>query len=133
MYKKGVSEVVTAILLILLSIAAVIIVWAVVKPLVEKPASQAQTDCVTVDLEIIGNTSDSVIVKRKPGAGDLTGLKIVITNSTGATPYDCDGAIKELETKTCSVDFNGDVSKIEAYAKVGDGETLCPNPATMNL
>ena len=135
MNRKGISEVVTVILIILLSVAAIIIVWQVVKPLIERPASSAQTDCVTVSLEITSasKAAGTVIVKRSPGAGDLTAIEVVTYDSAGSVAYECpSSAIAELASKTCDVSGTGNSAtgtwtKAEAYAKVGDDKTLCPN------
>jgi len=80
MFKRGISDLVTAILIILLVLGAVAIVWAVVRPTVSESAGQITTECVTLSLEITGvnTTSEKVSVKRGAGAADLTKIKVVV-------------------------------------------------------
>jgi len=83
MNKRGISDLVTAILIILLVLGAVAIVWYVVRPMIGESAGQITTGAVTTDLTIIGvdATADVVTVKRNTGAGNLVGVKFVLTKS----------------------------------------------------
>ena len=63
MNKKAQSQIITTVLIILLVLAAIVIVWQVVRNTVETGASgiDEATDCLTIDLEILGNNSLSSI------------------------------------------------------------------------
>lgn len=80
MKKRGVSAVVATILIILLVIVGVSILWAAVRPTLEKTTEQISADCITLDLEITGcNTAEeTVTVKRNIGEGDLGGIKLIV-------------------------------------------------------
>jgi len=104
MNKRGISDLVTAILIILLVLGAVAIVWYVVRPMIGESAGQITTGAVTTDLTIIGvdATADVVTVKRNTGAGNLVGVKFVLTKSGEETKVieKSVTGFDELETQT---------------------------------
>lgn len=85
--KKGLSEVVTAILIVLLAVAAVIIVWAVIRPMIQGSSSQVQTSCVTLDVEIVAvdETGNDITLRRNVGDGELHSLVFTFETATGTT------------------------------------------------
>lgn len=105
--KRGLSPVVANVLIILLVIAAVAIVWAVVRPAIEDTGEQigTGTDCITLDFEILScDSTGNVVVRRNAGgpvdlvnfrlSGDLgaahsstTGLGEVATSSLAANTF----------------------------------------------
>lgn len=64
--KKGLAEIITVILIILLSLAAIVIIWQVIKPLIYKTTSQVSLSCTTgVELTIrSANCSGNVMTVR---------------------------------------------------------------------
>ena len=135
--KKGVSEVVANVLIVLLVIVGVAVIWSVVKPTIDKSAKGIETGtaCTGVSLEVVscaqGDTTNDwdVVVKRNTGAGELTGLKLIFEDATEATSVVDAGAITgfdELETQTFSNLDDGTIvaTKVNVAAVVG-GE-LCP-------
>ena len=96
--KRGVSEVITAVLLILLVIAAIAIIWAVVINFIGDTSSniEGQADCITTTLELsevkYNSTSDalSARVKRTGTEGTVSSLKFLVegttANMTGTIP-----------------------------------------------
>ena len=56
MDKKGVSQIITTILIILLVLAAIVIVWQAIKGTISKAAKGISADCITLDLEISSMT-----------------------------------------------------------------------------
>ena len=82
MKKRGVSAVVATILIILLVIVGVSILWAAVRPTLEKTTEQISADCITLDLEITGCDPsagvETITVKRNIGEGDLGGIKLIV-------------------------------------------------------
>jgi len=102
--KKAQSQIITTVLIILLVLAAIVIVWQVVRSTVETGSQgiTSGTDCMTIDLEILGNTSSNEIsVHRKVGAGDLIGIKVLM-NGTVVTPSADASDLIELGTKSIS-------------------------------
>src|SRR3989344_7320254 len=83
--KRGLSEVVTTVLLILLIFAASIIIWAFVRTSVYKGSGEIDPDIITTNFRIPAQsivTSDdgnlSFVLKRNAGEGDLNGVTIVL-------------------------------------------------------
>ena len=85
--KRGVSGVVTAVLLILLVIAAIAILWVVIQNFVKDTtdAAVSQADCFGTQL-IISNaiaTQSTVTVLRQSGDITLTEVKVIVNPSGG--------------------------------------------------
>ncbi|HVY01149.1 MAG TPA: LamG domain-containing protein [Candidatus Nanoarchaeia archaeon] len=90
MSKRGLSDVVVAILIILVVMAAVAIIWKYVLPLVQKASvldSQAYTTKLSVRADSVAydpNTdSVSLNVARDAGEGDLVGFMVGLTDQEG--------------------------------------------------
>jgi hypothetical protein len=93
--KKGISDVVTTVLIVLLSLVAVAIVWSFLSPLITKSGTQiAQTQaCLSASLEVSGcnlDTADtiwnySVTVKRNAGTANITSIKLIFGKTDGST------------------------------------------------
>ncbi|MBX4212360.1 hypothetical protein KW787_02810 [Candidatus Pacearchaeota archaeon] len=91
--KKGLSEIVTAVLLILIALAAIVLVWAFVKPVIQQSsekisAAQAAQNALSIQGRSITVGSDgssllTLIVQRNPGTGNITGFTIVLEDNTG--------------------------------------------------
>lgn len=105
--KKGVSEVVANVLIILLVIVGVAVIWQVVKPTLDKGASSIKaTDCLDLSLEAVScnlnPVTGKVIVQRGAGPGTLTDLKLIFENAVGvryiSTQSLVAGALDELES-----------------------------------
>jgi len=129
MNKRGISQVVTTVLLILVVLAAVSIIWAFVRPAIEKTAGGISISSITIDLEIVresvfDNTNTSIIsfdVKRKSGEGKVVGLKVILEDTNGEEKlFDFPLVINQLETKGVSIDYStstlGNIAKISIAA-----------------
>ena len=129
MKRKGVSGVITAVLLVAIVIVAVVIVYTVVVPIVRESSTNIQTDTLTTDLElkaakilvvrerdeggIFGaldaddsqqSTIAEIQVKRPVGKGDVSAIKFIFKNKEGETyVYTEPSNIEELETKTFGI------------------------------
>ncbi len=125
--RKGVSAVIATILIVLLTIAAIVIVWQVVKPMIEETGKKIETSCIYVDLEITDysnvNGSESVTVSNK-GSVDIDKVKIVVHDESGGVPFDTSESLRALERKTFDVPEDnlpeGEWTKIEAAGVIGD-------------
>lgn len=94
--KKGLSSVIIALLLVLLSLVAIGVVWVVVMDLIGDSVKQINLSGMLIDLDIKSakiNGDVSVTVQRKVGDGDLTGIVFVFT----------DGDIEESFTRETSL------------------------------
>ncbi len=89
-FRKGVSEVVANVLIILLVIVGVAVIWAVVKPTIQKTSEAVQSDCFTIQLAPVkceinleptssnfGNVTYTI--KRTSGQGDLRQIALSYT------------------------------------------------------
>ncbi|MEK6873984.1 MAG: LamG domain-containing protein [Nanoarchaeota archaeon] len=118
--KKGVSDVITTVLLILIVLAAIGIVWMVISNFLNASTEQislgvgfSQLDIIDNSLKYFPNDSIQLRVKRDSNPGNITGLRVIVEGSNGETQaYDVDIEIKELETKTISVPLQGKVINI---------------------
>ncbi|MEK6910662.1 MAG: hypothetical protein AABW82_02710 [Nanoarchaeota archaeon] len=93
MDKKGLSDVITNVLVIVLVIAAIGILWAALKPTIQKGAeSTEQAGCYQIDLapvtcirnDIAGNTAN-VTYKWVSGDIDLIGVKMILGKEDGSS------------------------------------------------
>jgi len=101
--KKAISAVVTTVLIILISIAAVIILWIVIRPMIEQTGSALGGSCLDVQLEVTGcnPTDNKVTVKRGAGGGEIAGVTIVVKKDADTVPTTkCMNAQEVLATKT---------------------------------
>lgn len=109
--KRGLSEVVTAILIVLLAVAAVIIVWYVVRPMIERSGEQAeaQTECIGLDLSFVSaaKVANVISVTVRRGTDDITGNDLIVTatcaDGNSKTPTAAT-EINSLETKSVQID-----------------------------
>jgi hypothetical protein len=142
MEKRGLSPVVANVLVILLVIAAIAILWAVVRPAIEGAGEQITTgtSCVALILNIEGCASDSLVgtvppglltidVRRSAGGGDIGTMKVIV-DGTPQDPVDDTIVPDELETVTITTAGNEDAS-IQVAAVLADGKVCEPTTQTV--
>ena len=117
MQKRGLSDVVTTVLIILLVIVAIAAIWAFVQRPVQQAGKQteiaSQTALVTVlPASIVVLTDDAgaqtvtLNVKRGAGEGTVKAVVLVLSDATGKSTTkraDIPGSLGELETKQVTV------------------------------
>lgn len=133
--KKGVSEVVANVLIVLLVIVGIAVIWSVVKPTIDKGAQGVQADCFTVSVEpvscAIAGTTATVNVKRNPGAGDFTNVDVVLENAAGDTrkvsPATAVSSttLTELSTTPIAVTIPSGFTATKANIAITAGGQLC--------
>ena len=138
--KKGLSNIVTILLMIVLALAAVAAVWGVVNNIIQSGTEDVElsSKCLKVDIGLVKSDCTTlgicnVTLTRNPGGEDIAGVKLVFTNDLGETNYvhDVSGNIDLLETKTVLNINTGitDVTNVEVKLyfkdKVGN-DLLCP-------
>lgn len=131
--KKGLSDVVTIVLIILLALAAVGIIWAFIKPTIENTGSgidlSAQcfntevkpTRCLLEDTSDPPNGIDKATVNIQLAKGEATMVKAIIEFNDGTTSVQ-EIAAPEL-LGTTSITFTGltkTVTKAYAAAVISD-------------
>jgi len=96
--KKGLSEIVTTLLFVLLALGAVILVWALVRPILTRSGEQitASQECMNLDLQatqcaynttVTGKNNATVLYKRGAQAitSNFTKVNLVFTATDGTT------------------------------------------------
>lgn len=122
--KRGISDVVTTVLMILLVIAAIGILWAVVQRFVSQGASNlpGTSECLTTVLTVSSATNQSGLLTVKvlrsgTNSGNLTGLKFLLDGSnvqmSGTTPE-----IGETQQFTNSTTLPGSATIVGREVKV---------------
>jgi len=123
--KRGLSEVVTNLLLILLVLIAVGVVWVVVRNLLSSGSEQVEFGQFTFNLQIqsayVSGTNVVVSVRRSVGGGDLTGVKFLFLGGGDTMAIDKLGALRELEGKT----FTFTAAEIPGIG-IGDEVSVAP-------
>jgi flagellin-like protein len=107
--KKGISEVVTTVLIVLLTIVAIAILWGFLQPLFTKSGVKVQMaeQCLSVSLEVtscVNNaaTGPTNVSVKRTGAATLKEVKVILTKPNGETVAISQVAPDELETKLYS-------------------------------
>jgi flagellin-like protein len=109
-YKRGISNIVSTLLIVLLVIVAVGVVWVAVSGLLKSGAEDLEGSSAgfSIDLEISKATLDgsmiNVKVRRNPGEGNLKGIKYIFYDGTNEKTSD-----KEVDLEiygTASFDFD---------------------------
>ena len=129
--KRGLSDIVTTALIILLAIVAVVIIWCFVKPLLSEGTKQETGTCLKADGKGLscGKTDGKVTVENGLGGVKIDDMKIVLYDSkslthlsdqTGGAAPKCT-PLNPSEKKICSpalalgsVDWDGNGSPGEA-------------------
>jgi len=134
--KKGLSDVVTTVLIILLALAAVIIIWSFVRPAIQTAGKGVTTgtECFKTDIEVIScDEGDNKIVVKNNGQ-KAEKVKVVYTTSAGvATTEDIPSLASFNQQNVLEGDFNpvvaitaGDKVSASAVLVADDGtETVC--------
>ena len=117
---RGLSTVIATVLVILLVIVAIGIVWGVLRNMIQKNSELITLGKFTIDLEIVSVTQNSygtnIKVKRNPGEGDLEGIVFSIFDGEETHVFEKkDVDLDQLETKTFTVLYYGDIISISVY------------------
>ncbi len=122
MHKKGLSDIVVTMLIILIAIGAIIIIWNVLRPFLGSTAG-LDTQQFTTKLSIpdesvqFDGTNLSVRVSRNAGDGDVVGFMIGLEDPAGnVKTFRQNLSIKELETLQLNVNYTdqyqGDIVEV---------------------
>lgn len=152
--KRGLSTVVTTLIIILLVLVAVGIIWVVVRNLIETGSEDIDlgTQCTTevdvrataVDNCVVVNSyyRCNVSVVRESGSVEIGGVKLVFHNTTSdisGNVVDVNGTIGLLSTKATSqvnttLTVKPDQVDVLAYFKDASGnDYICPQKRTFNF
>ncbi len=121
MNKRGLSTIVTTLILILLVLVAVGVVWIVIRNVLKSGVEDIDIEKFTIRLSIenvkMNNEIIDITVKRNPGAGELTGIKFVLKNETDSVVVVRNVSLSELELNTFSINttFEG-ISSVKEFS-----------------
>lgn len=138
--KRGVSEIITTVLIILLVLAAIVIVWQAVKGTIEAGTGTltGQTACMGVDLSIgiVNASTDKVPIIRNTG-GDAAAITpvILVKGEDKTTTFTCTPktTLLQLESTVCS-SITTDIiinDEVIVGAKMGTGTSAVTCPVTV--
>lgn len=129
MNKKGVSEVVVGLFLILMAFVSVAIVSVVISNVMQLESEKINLDGLFIDLDlqsvkVQGDGSVSISVKRNVGDGILSGIKFVFSDGRNSKIIERKANLNELETNTytfSSEELEGLNAEDVSIAPVVDG------------
>ncbi|MFH1710763.1 MAG: NosD domain-containing protein [Nanoarchaeota archaeon] len=140
MRKRGQSEVITTVLIILLVLAAVFIVYVAVRNMVQSGTEQATGSSSKFDVVLttqkacfVSGVMNDIPVSRKAGAGDISEIRIIFKDADGGqvcdkSYTDVNDIPGELETVTYSVDLsscpNADSFEVYPIIILGNKEVI---------
>jgi hypothetical protein len=144
--RRGLSAVVTTLIIILLVLVAIGIVWVVVRGVVEGGAGQIDitAQCLAVDMNAVGVVETSagvydVTLERSAGGDAIDGVKLVLFNLTGnSAVLNFSAGPDELETVTRSIDTGdtGNATKLDYtvyFLDESGNEVLCTQTGHFNF
>ena len=110
MKKRGLSTVVTTIIMVLLVLVAIGVVWVVIRNIITDTSEQITTETILIDLKVTGVVNNSVSgsldvsIERLVGEGDLTGMKVIVSNGTSSEVFPITTPLpKELESNIYTI------------------------------
>ena len=125
MDKRGLSVVVTTLIIILLVLVSTGVIWVVIKNLVTEGSEEITLGRFLFDLTIkrayMDGTDVWVSVRRSPGGGELTGINLVFNNGTDSIVIEKIIAFKEFDERT----FIFNSSEVPG---IGAGDTVSVAP-----
>lgn len=116
MQKRGLSTVVTTLIIVLLSLVAIGIVWVVISNILKQGTEEITLGKFTISMDIkavtVNADSVDVKVKRNSGAGELTGINFIINDGVNTQVFKNTTNLQELGEKTFSLNYTGLVKEI---------------------
>lgn len=110
MEKRGLSAVVTTLILILLVLVAVGIIWVTLNSFISKAVGSIGLGGFFLDFDIknvaINNGDVSVTLTRGTGPGDLAGLKFVIFDGINSVVVEKPSNLQELSQGTFNISYS---------------------------
>jgi len=134
MNKRGMSQIVTTVIIVVLVLVAIGIVWGVVSNLISDSSEDVSLGKFTINLDIQSAYKDDpnviVNVKRLAGKGDLTKIKFIISDGLNSESFEEEVTLGELEEQTFTLTPTlaiADVEKVEVapiYSTGSGADTL---------
>jgi len=110
MKKRGLSEVITSLIIILLVLVAIGIVWIVTKNILNESSEKIMIEPLTNDIKIdeakVGLLTANVKITRTQGDANMTSLKFVVNGKNPYTYEEKNPSLFQLESKTYTIPIN---------------------------
>ncbi|KKL10893.1 hypothetical protein LCGC14_2551260, partial [marine sediment metagenome] len=106
MEKRGLSNIMVTLLIIVLSLVAISIVWGITRNIIEEESEQIDLGKFTLDLEIKSvkvqgdEVTVDVIVQRNPGQGEFIGMNFIFSDGQNSEVIREDTVLNELEERS---------------------------------
>ncbi len=117
MNKKGMSTIITTVIMIVLVLVAVGVVWAIVQNILTESADDISLGSLKIRLNIekvkITDVGVDVQVKRSAGEANLVGINFIISDGENTEVFEEKTTMKQLATKTFSLSYFGVVKSVE--------------------
>ncbi len=147
--KKGISAIVATVLIILITVAAVTIIWAAIIPMIQDQIG-GSTECfdasaalsVVTDYSCYNAATDTaeIQVHRSTGNFELTGMDVIISSEGTTTTVRNTSTIDENGDKVLMVDYSSagfandpDEVAVAAVVKAGNTEKVCDKSGMVTL
>lgn len=135
--KRGLSDVITVALIILLAISAVVIVWTFVRATLQDVGEQVTASCIEANLRLVGkcNQTTGEITVRNEGKDPIE-LKIIYYSSNADDAEseirdgNCGGSIAPLAQQKCTPATLPSFTSTKAGVAAVIGDRTCPVTAT---
>ena len=125
--KRGISGLVTTLIMVLLVLVSIGIIWTVIKNILSGGVEQISLGQLTIDLKIkeakIEGSDLIVRVGRSVGEGSLVGVKFAVSNDSLTKVVEKSTNINELEDETFNLGSNVSSIKEVSVAPIIKSET----------
>ena len=115
--KSGLSDVITTLIIIGISIIAIGIVWVVINSILSGSSNQVNIDKLTVKLDVASAVMTpnglEVLVKRNPGTGNISNLALVVSDGVKSETFLMNQTIEELQEKKFTLNYDGIIKKVD--------------------
>ncbi|MCW8965973.1 MAG: hypothetical protein OQK82_04690 [Candidatus Pacearchaeota archaeon] len=117
MKRRGMSQIITTVIMIGIVLVAVGVVWVVVQNIIGEGLQDVSLGSLRINLNIesVKDTANGidVKVKRNSGEADLVGLNFIVSDGKDTEVFEVETNMKELATQTFSLDYDGFVESVE--------------------
>jgi len=142
MKKRGISTVVATVLIILITVAAVTIIWTAVIPLIRKSIDSGIA-CLSADVYIDSkgtcfdeeNSVLKVAVKKGAGESDISSIDFILSSGGESTKLteDFGGGPNSRKTFSFPISDSPEEVGIAPIIQVGDGEFVCDITSSVEI
>lgn len=145
--KKGVSALIATVLLMLITVAAVSVIWGMIMPMLQEKITEASQSCISVKIGIDTkegytcydsvNKQLKVMVSRGPDEFKLAGLQIIAFVSGSSYKYEINDDIVGInEDKVYILNITAgavEQASVAPILKVGNIKRTCSITSRVNI